>query len=144
MLSVSVNTDQKAPCIFLEGRLDANTCEQFDDTLQPILEKETWLIIDLSKCFYISSSGIRSLLKATKILKAKEGALFFSSISPTAFQVIEMAGLHQIFELFDTLNDALKEVHIRKRTPLANGLLDIEGHTIQLQLYPEKIEPTLL
>jgi len=74
------------------------------------VEKENYLIIDLSQCNYLSSAGIRILLLSQKKLLARGGSLFLSGLLPEVFQVIEMAGLHQIFRRFENPEAARSEI----------------------------------
>ena len=57
--------------VVLSGRLDSNTYQQLDDVLDPLLAtaKPTMvLVMELARLEYISSAGIRSILKARKLL----------------------------------------------------------------------------
>ena len=57
--------------VVLTGRLDSNSHEQLDDALEPLLAAATpsmVLVLELGRLDYISSAGIRSILKARKLL----------------------------------------------------------------------------
>ena len=97
MFEITIHTEQTILCIAPEGRLDTVNCTQFELAVKPHAEKESHLIFDLSKCNYLSSSGIRVLLSTTKKMKAKGGALFIAGIVPEVYQVLEMSGLHRIW-----------------------------------------------
>lgn len=90
------------------GRLDANASTYLELALQPLLESEQFVILDLSQCPYMSSIGIRVLLKTKKKLLAKQGDLYLTGLVPAVFQVIEMAGLHNIFQIEEN-PDAARE-----------------------------------
>lgn len=92
------------------GRLDTNTSGDFDLLLQPLLEKEQFVIIDLSQCPYLSSSGIRILVKSTKKLNSKQGALYLTGLVPGVKEVIEMAGLNRVFHIEETIDTAHKAI----------------------------------
>ena len=66
----AVTIDQEGPVIIVapEGRLDTLSSARFSEELEPLLEQEDYLVIDLSECGYLASSGIRSLLFAAKKL----------------------------------------------------------------------------
>jgi len=98
------------------------------------LEKEKYLIIDLSHCNYLSSAGIRILLVSEKKLLARGGCLFLSGLLPEVFQVIEMAGLHQVFRLFERPEAALREF---ERIQLkASGFRQWSTGAFSFQFYP--------
>jgi len=110
MITINIKTDQSIPCIVPEGRLDTVNSSEFDQAVMPLAEKELYLIIDFAKCNYMSSTGIRVLLGVEKKLKAKGGVLFISGISAEVFQVLEMAGLHQIFHFSDNCQSARDKI----------------------------------
>lgn len=57
--------------VVLSGRLDSNSHAQLDDALEPLLAAASpsmVLVLELGRLDYISSAGIRSILKARKML----------------------------------------------------------------------------
>ncbi len=110
MISVKIKTDQSVPLVIPSGRIDSTTSNEFDQALRPLIDKEQFLIIDLSSTSYLSSAGIRILLLSAKKLSAGGGGLCLCGMLPEVFQIIEMAGLHQVFRLFTTVQAAIKEV----------------------------------
>lgn len=57
--------------VLLSGRLDSNSHEQLDTALAPLLAAASpamVLVLDLARLDYISSAGIRCILKARKLL----------------------------------------------------------------------------
>jgi len=110
MFNVSVINLESVVCIFPEGRLDTQSYESFCNVLQYHQDKEEYLIIDFTKCNYLSSSGIRLLLGASKKLSAKGGSLMLSFLPAEIFQVLEMAGLSTLLRIFGTTDKALGEI----------------------------------
>ena len=97
--------------IRVSGRLDA--------TSSPILERQVMALIDAGKNLlvmnfanveYLSSAGMRLLLAATKKLKSQDGKILISSVMDNVMEVIKMAGFDHILHLFDSEEDALKEI----------------------------------
>jgi len=115
MFDISLHTEQSIPCIAPEGRLDTINSSEFEQAVKPFAEKETHLIFDFSKCNYLSSTGIRVLLSAAKKMKAKGGALYIAGIIPEVYQVLEMAGLHQIFRFSASCQAAAEEINGSKQ-----------------------------
>ncbi len=110
MVTITIKNDLPVMVIIPKGRIDALTSTEVDQALRPLVEKEKYLIIDLSECEYLSSAGIRILLVTGKKLTAKGGKLFLSGLLPEVFQVIEMAGLHQIFSIYQSVEAAQSEI----------------------------------
>lgn len=110
MITISIQSELSITCITPEGRLDTVNSSDFELAVKPLAETEVYLIMDFSKCNYMSSTGIRVLLNMEKKLKTKGGALYLSAISPEVFQVLEMAGLNQIFHFSVTCQSARNEI----------------------------------
>ncbi|MBU2558553.1 MAG: anti-sigma factor antagonist [Bacteroidetes bacterium] len=105
-----IQKDKTAPILKVSGRLDALSSTNFELAVEPLLAASRFLIIDLGHCAYLSSAGIRILLKTHKKMLAAKGKLIITGLLPEVFQVIEMAGLHHIFNLVDTLELANAEI----------------------------------
>lgn len=66
------------------------------------------LIIDLGKVSYLDSSGIGILVASfTKVRKAG-GSLKLANLSETVRETLKLTNLIEFFEVYDTLEDALK------------------------------------
>ncbi len=108
------------PCICPIGRLDTTNSNDFleevvkytDATKLSGSQKQEagYLMMDFSECSYISSSGIRVLLTLEKKLKANGGNLFLCCMSNEMIQILDMAGLAKMFNLFDKITTALDEI----------------------------------
>ena len=63
---ISIQNHHSVTCVHVEGRLDTLTAGEFDSIMTPLLSGDQHVVVDMSKCTYLSSFGIRSLLKALK------------------------------------------------------------------------------
>ena len=134
MFSVTIQTDQLIPLVIPAGRIDATTSSEFDQALQLLLENENYLILDLSKCDYLSSAGIRTLLITEKKLKGTGGGLILCGLIPEVFQIIEMAGMLQIFRVMKSVGEARSE--ITKLRELADGSRKWQAGPFSFQFDP--------
>ena len=88
--------------VVLSGRLDSDSYEQLDDALDPLLlaaRPGMVLVLELAHLEYISSAGIRCILKARKAL-APTGKVL--AVHPQAqiqkvFEVVKAVPMHEIF-----------------------------------------------
>lgn len=118
-MQLHVTTIESIACVSIEGRLDTLTSRLFDDRISQVVENEKHLILDFSKCSYLSSTGIRSLMIVSKKLTAKGGGkLFLAAVPPDVFHVLEMAGLQQVFQITETVEAGVRQV---------KNLMDIPG-----------------
>jgi anti-sigma B factor antagonist len=93
----------------LKGRLDSNTSDDFEKMLLGlILGGETRLVLDFSDLDYISSAGLRVLLKAAKELKRNDGRLAFCSLKDYIKEIFELSGFVSFFPIYLKLEESLK------------------------------------
>lgn len=94
--------------IDLAGRLDSNTSDEVDRVLTArIAEGAPKLLIDFQGVGYISSAGLRILLRCAKGMKASKGTLVLSSLDGSVFEVFEMSGLAKLFTFARTREDGI-------------------------------------
>ena len=89
--------------VLLSGRLDSASYEQLDDALGPLLhaaKPAMVLVMDLAHLDYISSAGIRCILKARKAL-APTGKVL--AVNPQA-QIRKVLDMVQALPLGDIFN----------------------------------------
>ena len=94
----------------LEGRLDISNSSQFEqDCMKWIEQGQRKFILDLAALEYISSAGLRSILAATKKLKAQNGSLALCALSGLVEEVVTVSGFDNILQVFPDLDQAMKE-----------------------------------
>ena len=95
----------------LNGRLDSNTAMGFEQKLFECIENGTQrLILDFQELDYISSAGLRVILKATKSLKNAEGKLVLCSMQDYVKEVFEISGFDSFLPIEANLDAAVKSV----------------------------------
>lgn len=95
----------------LNGRLDSNTATGFEQKLFESIENGAQrLILDFQDLDYISSAGLRVILKATKSLKSSDGKLVLCSMQDYVKEVFEISGFDSFLPIESTLDDAVKSV----------------------------------
>ncbi len=95
----------------LNGRLDSNTAMGFEQKLFECMENGTQrMILDFQELDYISSAGLRVILKATKNLKSAEGKLVLCAMQDYVKEVFEISGFDSFLPIEATLDDAVKTV----------------------------------
>lgn len=94
--------------VLLSGRLDSSSYEQLDDALEPLLlaAKPTMvLVMDLAHLDYISSAGIRCILKARKAL-APTGKVLAVNPQAQIRKVLDMVQALPLSDIFATTEEA--------------------------------------
>ena len=81
-----------------EGRLDTATALEFEKTLGELLNGVSDLILDMKKVTYVSSAGLRVLLKLQKIM-FNQGKMKLIGVNDTVMEVLEITGFANILRI---------------------------------------------
>ena len=94
----------------LDGRLDSNTSPTFEEKVAgAIANGAIQMIIDFEDLEYLSSAGLRVILKTTKDLKRLEGKLVLCSMADYVREVFEISGFDSFIAITASRDDALKK-----------------------------------
>jgi anti-anti-sigma factor len=122
------------------GRLDAFGAEKLEETLKNSLrDDDTSAVIDMGEVPYLSSGGIRILLKYRKKLKERGGILALAKVGPYPRQVLDMAGFSSIFSLYSTPDEAIEAA--RKAADRDELLMELMNPAITRGDLKMSIEP---
>ena len=104
-----IEDKENAISIFkLNGRLDSNTSQGFEKKIfQAITDGSKHMVIDFKDLDYISSAGLRVILKATKALKREDGRIMLCSMQDYVKEVFEIAGFDSFLPIVPSIEDAL-------------------------------------
>ncbi|TFH08800.1 MAG: anti-sigma factor antagonist [Nitrosomonadales bacterium] len=95
-----------------DGRLDTNTSPEAEQLIMAAIENgENKIVIDFSKTDYISSSGLRVILKTAKVLKPKNGKAALCNTNKQIHEVLEISGFLGVLKSFDSLDEAMTFVN---------------------------------
>jgi len=93
----------------LNGRLDSNTSQGFEKKIfDAISDGSINMIVDFKDLDYISSAGLRVILKATKALNREKGKIMLCAMQDYVKEVFEIAGFDSFLPIVATMDDALK------------------------------------
>ena len=88
------------------GSIDAHTYSVLDEKVDEVLEKHPNVIIfDMEFTDYISSTGIRVLLKTKKTLKETDGRMVFMNLQPQIRKVFDILKAIPTLEVFASIEE---------------------------------------
>ncbi len=108
-MEINIEQHEAIQIFKLNGRLDSNTSPDFEEKIfNAISDGSKSMILDFKDIDYISSAGLRVILKATKALKREEGKLMLCSMQDYVKEVFEISGFDSFLPIVSTVDDALK------------------------------------
>jgi anti-sigma B factor antagonist len=93
----------------LIGRLDSNTSRMLEEKVfQAISDGSKKIVVDFENLDYISSAGLRLVLKANKALLREDGRVVLCSIQNYIREIFKTTGIDNFVPILDTMDQALK------------------------------------
>lgn len=92
MVDVVLKKRGSAAELLLSGRIDSSTTIALEKTLLEQAKKFASMTLDFSKVSYISSAGLRTMMKLQKELRAKGGALLVRNVRKDVMDVFQVTG----------------------------------------------------
>lgn len=80
------------------GRLDTTTAPQLEAVIDTEIAGATELTLDMKGLEYVSSAGLRVLLKAQKMMNSK-GSMKLVGVNETIMEVLEITGFTDILTI---------------------------------------------
>lgn len=92
----------------LKGRLDSNTSNDFEERLLSSIQNgESKIILDFGNLEYISSAGLRVLLKAARELKGGDGKLLLCALKDYIREVFDLSGFVSFLPIYATKDECI-------------------------------------
>lgn len=121
-------------------RLDVQAVTELEKELH--LDGVRELVLDFSACTYVSSAGIRAILKAYQVMTRSKGAMFSRNVGRDIYEVFETTGLAQIIGV----EKAIREITLDGLELISAGVCGecyrIDHETV-LKLYLEGVDPSV-
>ncbi len=109
-MSLQIDINEKKPGlveIALNGRLDTETADQLEARLNDLLKTAPRAVrFNMKSLDYISSMGIRVLLKTFKTLRQKKAMFLMANLQPQIQKVFEIAEALPPESIFATVEEA--------------------------------------
>ena len=88
-MTIEKTTENEKVTLTVSGRLDTTTAPELEAALDEVLENTKELIFNLENLEYISSAGLRVILKAQKSIKTK-GSMKLTGVNDSIMEVFDI------------------------------------------------------
>ncbi len=102
-----VDSREDVDIVTVSGRIDSSTSPELDSTLSEHAEARKHIILELSGVDYMSSAGIRAIVSALRTCNKHRRKLVLAHPSSRVSEVLQLAGLRSVFEIYDSTGAAL-------------------------------------
>ncbi len=109
-MDINITENADHTLIIITGRIDAITAPVLDTRFaeyNQAKEEKAPVIIDLSQAEYISSAGLRSVLKMAKVCNSQKIRFLVCGIQPPVYEVFRISGFTSLLTIKNTRQEAL-------------------------------------
>lgn len=105
----SQQMDEQTAVLSIGGEVDLYTVPQLKEEILELIERGVRrLVVNLSDTQYLDSTALGALIGGLKRLREREGELRLASPQPRIRKLLEITRLHNVFDVCDSVSDALK------------------------------------
>ena len=97
-MTIEKKINQEELTLIVSGRLDTQTAPELEAELDASLAGVKELIFDMSSLDYVSSAGLRVILKAQKIMNT-QGAMKLTGVNESIMEVFDITGFLDILTI---------------------------------------------
>ncbi len=94
-MQIQKKSDGDKLLLEISGRVDTTTAPELESCINESTKGVKELVLDLKDMAYISSAGLRVMLKAHKLMSA-QGSLIIKNVQSDVMEVFEMTGFSDI------------------------------------------------
>ena len=105
-LAIKTEVRGSISIVIVNGQIDSETTPALDEELTKVVSGNPKLVIDLKGVSYISSAGIRAIVKASQAAKKTDGAVKLASVPEAVTSVLYTVGLNQMLNSYTTVEEA--------------------------------------
>ena len=97
-MTIEKKINQDALTLVISGRLDTQTAPELENELDASLPGLKDLTFDMTNLEYVSSAGLRVILKAQKAMNA-QGAMKLTGVNDSIMEVFDITGFLDILTI---------------------------------------------
>ena len=97
-MTIEKKINGEAVTLIVSGRLDTQTAPELENELDTVLSGIKELTFDMTNLEYVSSAGLRVILKAQKAMNA-QGSMKFTGVNDSIMEVFDITGFLDILTI---------------------------------------------
>jgi anti-sigma B factor antagonist len=107
-LDVTVRKLDGTAVVSVAGEVDVYTSPLLQERLVEVLrDGSPKIVLDLSGVTFLDSTGLGVLITGLKRCRSADGDLVLVTAQPNVLKVLEITGLNDVFQIYETVEDAI-------------------------------------
>lgn len=105
--SMQQELNGSALVVSISGRVDSATAGSMDAELERLIAANNWVVLDLKNVEFLSSAGVRALVKAMKTAKWSNHKVKLAAIPDHIAEIMKILGMMEIMHVYPSVEEAL-------------------------------------
>ena len=97
-MTIEKKINGEALTLIVSGRLDTQTAPELENELDEVLLGLKELTFDMTNLEYVSSAGLRVILKAQKVMNT-QGSMKLTGVNDSIMEVFDITRFHDIITI---------------------------------------------
>lgn len=97
-MTIEKKIENENVTLLITGRLDTTTAPELEKTFDSVLDGTKELVFDMTELEYISSAGLRVILKAQKAMNT-QGSMKLTGVNDSIMEVFDITGFLDILTI---------------------------------------------
>jgi len=105
--SITSERKEDITIVTVSGRVDSATSKTMDAELEKLIPTDKKVVLNLKNVEFLSSAGVRAIVKALKTAKKTRGSLKLASIPDHIAEILQTLGMMELMEAYPSVEEAI-------------------------------------
>lgn len=109
VLTIEQKQLERCDLFILHGRIDSSKAPEVEAAFTSVTDQGRFrFVLDMSGVAFVSSAFLRVLMTNHKLVKRfNRGNIYLAAMSPKIIEVLELAGILEMFQVYDSATEAV-------------------------------------
>ncbi|NIZ07985.1 STAS domain-containing protein [Pseudooceanicola sp. HF7] len=109
-MNITEYTDRDVAVMSISGRIDGTTSAEAETAILARIPSVPALVLDLQHVDYVSSAGLRVVLKGAKSARSSGARLVLAGLTPQVREVFDISGFSSVLEIHGSTPEAIAAI----------------------------------
>jgi anti-sigma B factor antagonist len=107
--SVQSDVGSVVAVVTASGRVDSETAPNLDAELSKVVGEKNRIVLNLKGVEYLSSAGLRAIVKALQAAQAAGGGVKLASVSEPVETILRTVGMMEMLKMYPSVDEAVAD-----------------------------------
>ncbi len=107
LFSVQSDRSGNVAVVTASGRVDSETAPNLEAELSKVVGENNKIVMDLSGVDYLSSAGLRAIVRALQTAQKSGGGVKLACVSEPVETILRTVGMMEMLKMYASVNEAV-------------------------------------